>query len=301
MSGPGLLRQASGSVSSLRGPDAHQHARPGRPGVGLLDDQLRADALERSRMIFSPCESASGVCALMPSSPTSISAYGDRTVQRSQRFAAPECLRALAIASWAIRSSSYSTSPGSRGPFSSRVTCTAIGEVALTWLAYAERLSPRPGPGRDLVPQVEDRVAQLGDDAGHLLAQLADLLLLPGRSRPARGCPRGSRGRRRPGRPRRGPRARSAGAPRWSRCPARARTAGRPAAGPRAGETPAQLEGGARVDGSAASRTRTAIISSLATSGMARAARAASSPRTPSTAPRAPRPRPSRPGWVPAE
>ena len=44
-----------------------------------------------------------GACGRVPSSPTSISAYGGRTVQCSQRLAAPECLRALAIASWAIR------------------------------------------------------------------------------------------------------------------------------------------------------------------------------------------------------
>ena len=101
-------------------------------------------------------------------------------MQRSQRLAAPECLRALDIASWAMRSSSYSTSAGRRGPCSSRVTWTAIGEVALTWLAYAERLSPEPGAGRELVPEVEDRVPQLGDHPGHLAAQLADPLLLRG-------------------------------------------------------------------------------------------------------------------------
>ena len=101
---------------------------------------------ERSRMIFRPWESLRGACALVPSSRTSISAYGGRMVQRSHRLAASECLRALAIASWAMRSSSYSTSAGSRGPCSSRVTCTAIGEVALTWFAYAERLSPSPDP-----------------------------------------------------------------------------------------------------------------------------------------------------------
>ena len=211
-------------------------------------------------------------------------------MQRSHRLAAPECLRALAMASWAIRSSSYSTSAGSRGPCSSRVTWTAIGEVVLTWLAYAERLSPRPGAGGELVPQVEDRVPQLGDHAGHLAAQLADLLLLePGRRCRRRGCRRGSRATRRPGRHRRAPRGRSAGAPRWSRCRARARRAGRPAAARRDGRAGCGAARAAEDSiGAAASRAPGPRSSRRwRPGGSRRAARAASSLRTPSTCRRA--------------
>ena len=201
----------------------------------------------------------------MPSSPTSISAYGDRTVQRSQRLAAPECLRALAIASCAIRSSSYSTSLGQ--PWALLVQGHVHGHrrgradlVGVRRQALAE-----PCTGGDLVPQVEDRVAQLGDDAGDLLAQLPDLLPAgQGRPRSSRGCPRDSPARRRPGPRRRGPRGRSAGAPGSSPCPGPARTAARPGAGRRA------CRGGRGARGRrssrplcTASRTRTAIISSF--------------------------------------
>ena len=144
MSDPGLRRQANAVVSRVVDPTRTVTCVPGRSAVGSVTTSSAPMLRERSRMIFSPCESLRGACWLVPSSRTSISANGGRMVQRSQRLAAPECLRALAMASWAIRSSSYSTSEGSRGPCSSSVTCTAMGEVVLTWLAYADRLSPRP-------------------------------------------------------------------------------------------------------------------------------------------------------------
>ena len=238
-----------------------------------------------------------------------------RRAPRSRRTASARCSAATgsprrsACARWPSppgRSGAARTPrrPGSRGPFSSRVTCTVIGEVALDLVGVGRQALAQAGSGGDLVAQVEDRVAQLGDHAGHLLAQLADLLLLAGVV-PSwrRGCRPGSRARRRPGRPRRGPRGRSAGAPGSWRCRGPGRTAALPAAGPRGGRAgsrssraAAGLDGVQRVERRAPRSSRR-----WRSAGWRRAARAASSPRTPSTSPRAARPRPSRRAGCPTE
>ena len=189
---------------------------------GTLSVTLRSPPTRaaRSRMISSPCESSRPRAE--PAAVVGDDDLGRRRSDRAldvDRRCAPECRTALVMASWAIRSSSLSTSGRSRVVCSSRVTWIGMPLLALRWRASEPIAVPRESFSPMLGAQGLDRAAYLADDHREPLAQHRRAGG-PGRSPRApgrRGCRRSSRARPSPARRRRASRGRAGAAPRRSR------------------------------------------------------------------------------------
>ena len=124
--------------------------------------QLGADALGALAHDLKPWESCRARCRPAPSSRTSISAYGGRTVQLTHRFWRSGVLAGVGDRLLGDPQQLGLDVAAQPGAPSSRVTCTVRSGARADLAAYAGDSRPRPCAGGDLVAQVEDRVPQLG-------------------------------------------------------------------------------------------------------------------------------------------